>query len=287
MRTKEYSDLKDMLEAALLDHLPSIPKESDTLRKAMEYSLMAGGKRMRGVLCLASASFCGLDPMLAMPYACAIEFIQTYSLIHDDLPALDNDDLRRGKPTNHKVFGEDMAILAGDGLLSAAFELVSWYSSSMALAEDGPLELKNMVLAQNALAEGIGVRGMVAGQVSDVENAGKDLDPELLDFIHLHKTADFIKASVLCGLYLGGADQQVLDDFREYAVDMGLAFQIADDISDGDQTDECSYVTLHGMDRAKERTEELLTAARASIAKYKDNTVIFNDILDFLEEQIK
>ncbi len=287
MKSREYTMLKDMLENSLLYNLPEVPEKSRTLYDSMVYSLMAGGKRMRGVLCLAAADITGLDYTELLPFACAIEYIQAYSLIHDDLPALDNDDMRRGKPTNHKVFGEDMAILAGDGLLSAAMETMSVFCASFALNEGASREQVNgMLMAQACIPSGVGIGGMVAGQVTDVQNAGKDIPGELLDYIHLHKTADFIRASVLAGLFAGCADQKTVEDFESYAVNMGIAFQIADDIADGDQTDECSYVTLHGMEAARSRAAELIETARRAIAGYGDKALIYNDILDFLQEQI-
>lgn len=287
MKSKEYAQLKELLENSLLYNMPLVPAQSSTLYESMVYSLMAGGKRMRGVLCLAAADITGLGYSELIPFACAIEYIQAYSLIHDDLPALDNDDYRRGKLTNHKVFGEDMAILAGDGLLSAAMETMAEFCASCALNEGISRDrLNGILMAQACIANGVGIGGMVAGQVTDVQNAGKDIPGELLDYIHEHKTADFIRAAVLSGLFAGSADQKTIEDFTEYAQNMGIAFQIADDIADGDQTDECSYVTLHGMDEAKKRAAELLASARDSIKSYGAKALIYNDILDFLEEQI-
>ncbi len=287
MKSKEYAALKEQLENSLLNWLPAVPDESRTLYDAMKYSLMAGGKRMRGVLCLAGAEFAGLPADAVMPFACAIEYIQTYSLIHDDLPALDNDDLRRGKPTNHKVFGEDMAILAGDGLLSATFETMAAHLVRISGSAEYKGRISDFISSNYIIAAGVGVGGMVAGQVTDVQNAGKDLEPDLLDYIHMHKTADFIRAAVLSGLIAGGADPGVISDFERYAVNMGIAFQVVDDIADGDQTDECSYVTLHGMEESKKRAAELISTARKAIEKYGERAVIYNDILDSLEVQIK
>ncbi len=287
IESKQYLRYKALVDEHILDHLPMMDDKSGDLLEAMSYSLLAGGKRMRPVFLMAAYALCGGSPEKALPFAVAAEYIQTYSLIHDDLPGMDDDDYRRGQLTNHKVFGEGMAILAGDGLLSAAMETMSVFCASFALNEGASREQVNgMLMAQACISSGVGIGGMVAGQVTDVQNAGKDIPGELLDYIHLHKTADFIRASVLAGLFAGCADQKTVEDFESYAVNMGIAFQIADDIADGDQTDECSYVTLHGMEAARSRAAELIGSARSSIADYGDKALIYNDILDFLQEQI-
>ncbi len=293
-----YMALKDIVELHLLDYLPETDPQSDTLRKAMSYSLTAGGKRLRPVLILAGLRFCGQPVEFGLPFAVAAEYIQTYSLIHDDLPAMDNDDLRRGKPTNHKVFGEDIAILAGDGLLSAAYEVMS---KDMLHYLDDPGQLKKKVKACFELSRGTGCRGMVAGQVADVEQEGSICSPEMLDYIHNNKTAAFLRSCVNAGAYLGGADKEKLDILRIYGENMGLAFQIADDIMDvrGDTavmgkpagSDERSgkntYPLIHGMDASVKRAEELINSAESALELYFNDADLYLYVLDLIREQIR
>ena len=177
-----YEDYREYVEEHLLDFIPDIDHKSITLYEAMKYSLTAGGKRIRPVLLLAACDFCGGKIEEALPYACAIEYIHTYSLIHDDLPCMDDDDLRRGVPTNHKVYGEAMATLAGDGLLSVAFEAMN---RDMLLYFDDAKALNNRVRAMYEISKGAGVTGMVAGQVADVESENKSCSVEMLEYIDL------------------------------------------------------------------------------------------------------
>ena len=186
MKNIMYYNYKDLIEEHLLDFLPEIDHKSITLYEAMKYSLSSGGKRIRPVLMLAACDFAGGDINSALPYACAAEYIHTYSLIHDDLPAMDNDDLRRGMPTSHKVYGDAIAILAGDGLLTSAFEAMN---KDMLLYLDTPELLNRRVRASYELAKGAGCRGMVAGQVADIEGEGTHCSKELLEYIHINKTA--------------------------------------------------------------------------------------------------
>ena len=198
---------KQLVEAALDDSLG--PERPESLREAMRYSLLAGGKRLRPILCLAACELAGGDPALAMPTAVALEMIHTMSLIHDDLPAMDNDDLRRGRPTNHKVYGDAVAILAGDALLTRAFEMVSLRSPGV------PAERLLKVVAELSLVAG--APGLVGGQVVDLECEGKDVDLDTLEYIHLHKTGALLKACVITGALIGGADEAQLDSLRTYA----------------------------------------------------------------------
>lgn len=222
MRT--YGEYQAMIEAALPDMLASLGPMPELLREAMSYSLEAGGKRLRPVLLLAACDAAGGSVEEAMPFACALEMIHTYSLIHDDLPAMDNDDLRRGKPTNHKVFGEAMAILAGDGLLNAAGEL-------MLRAAAGMPDLRGTRAAE-AILRRAGVTGMIAGQVMDVTGEGSEPTLDKVSYIHLHKTADLLTAPIEAGLLLAGAtEQQVLAGIA-YGQHLGLAFQMVDDVLD-------------------------------------------------------
>ena len=253
---------------------------------------------MRSVLLLAACEFCGESVDIALPYACALEYIQTYSLIHDDLPAMDNDDFRRGVPTNHKVYGVDIAILAGDGLLSAAFETMT---KDMLLYLDDPEMLKRKVRAAFEISKGIGCRGMVAGQIADVESINKQCSKEMLDYIHLNKTAAFIRSSVLAGCYLAGGDKKRCSYICMLGESLGLAFQIVDDILDviGDpkelgkntgtdqRANKCTYPLLYGLQEAKDKAGALLNRAREAVADYYDEAEVFNGIIDYLEEAIR
>ncbi|HHT08050.1 MAG: polyprenyl synthetase family protein [Christensenellales bacterium] len=222
----QYSDLQNRVEQALQAAVPlpladwpsaGVPTQ---LAQAMRYSLLAGGKRLRPVLLLAAYGSLHDDLTPALPFAVAVECIHTYSLVHDDLPAMDDDDLRRGKPTNHKVFGEAMAILAGDALLNLAFELMS--ESKLPRAMD----------VIKIIASRSGAAGMIAGQTADILMSNQPADQDMVRYIHQHKTADLITAPVLAGLTLAQADEQQLHSGQIYAGNLGIAFQITDDLLD-------------------------------------------------------
>ncbi|MBQ1418526.1 MAG: polyprenyl synthetase family protein [Firmicutes bacterium] len=297
MNSPEFNRLKNLINDHILDYMPVIDQKVSTLYDSMRYSLTAGGKRIRPVLMMAAGLMCGEKEEFLLPFACAAEFIQTYSLIHDDLPAMDNDDYRRGMLTNHKVYGEDIAILAGDALLSASYEVMS---KQMLLFLDDEDRLKRLTRALFELTKGTGVRGMVAGQVADVENEGKACSEEMLTFIHANKTAAFIKSVTLAGGYLGGADEQLLSDLRTYGEHVGLAFQIVDDILDiiGDektlgkkthvdaQLDKATFPALYGLEKSVELAMGHLAKARDAMEKYYDEAEVFNYIIDFLESEI-
>ncbi|MBQ3157187.1 MAG: polyprenyl synthetase family protein [Clostridia bacterium] len=221
---KTYAEYLTMVEGALSAQLASLGEIPQQLFEAMDYSLSAGGKRLRPVLLLAACDTLGGSLEEALPFACALEMIHTYSLIHDDLPAMDNDDLRRGRPTNHKVYGEGMAILAGDGLLSAAMELML-----RAAVRLGDLR---GVRAAEAIARRAGVCGMVAGQVMDVTGEGSEPTAEKVDYIHRHKTADLLTAPIEAGFILAGADTVTVAAGCEFGLQLGLAFQMVDDLLD-------------------------------------------------------
>lgn len=217
----EYATYQAAVEAALKESMAG-SAAPEPLKGAMAYSLLAGGKRLRPVLLLAACDAAGGDVAHAMPYACALEMIHTYSLIHDDLPAMDDDDLRRGKPTNHKVFGEGMAILAGDGLLSLAFETML---AAAQTADD--------IAAMRYIADAAGTEGMVAGQSVDVTcEANQVGGANELAYIHLHKTADLFIGAVKAGLALGGAAETTIAAGAQYAQALGTAFQVRDDLLD-------------------------------------------------------
>src|SRR6202451_3479296 len=209
------------IEAALERILPPETAAPSSIHRAMRYSVFAGGKRIRPVLCLEAARMFTKNVDGAIRVGCALEFIHTYSLIHDDLPALDNDDLRRGKPTNHKVFGEAMAILAGDALLTLAFQ-------TLAMA---PVEPQRRLAILAMIAEAAGTdRGMIGGQVADLEAEGKPGDKGMLEYIHRAKTGALIRASVVAGAIAGGADRNDLGRLMNFGENIGWAFQVVDDI---------------------------------------------------------
>ncbi|MDP7977109.1 polyprenyl synthetase family protein [Bacillus sp. WLY-B-L8] len=243
------------------------------LREAMMYSLEAGGKRLRPLLLFATLQAFGKDRELGIGTACALEMIHTYSLIHDDLPCMDDDDLRRGKPTNHKVFGEAMAVLAGDGLLTYAFQVVTEQDNKEITSET-----KLRIALE--LAKAAGPEGMVGGQVADMEAEGKQLNLRELEYIHKNKTGRLLEFAVLAGALLSGATAMQQEKLLAFAKYVGLAFQIRDDILDvegieeeigkpvgSDMTNEKStYTTLFTVEEAKQILEETITKAKEAIS---------------------
>ncbi len=298
MKERSFDEYKELVDQHLMDFVPNIDNKSISLYESMKYSLTAGGKRLRPVLLLAACEFAGGNIREAIPYACAIEYIHTYSLIHDDLPAMDNDDLRRGLPTNHKVYGDAIAILAGDGLLTCAFEAIN---KDMMLYYDSPEKIKKRVNAAYEIAKGAGVRGMVAGQVSDIEAENAIASKEMLEYIHLNKTGALIKAAVKAGLYLGNPTGSMIIDLEKYAENMGIAYQIADDILDVNGNPEetgkatgsdkkknkNTYTTILGVEAARLRLEELTEMAVKSIDKYYDNAEFFRNLVLNLAKRTK
>jgi geranylgeranyl diphosphate synthase, type II len=227
MDLKTYlGEKRVMVDEALGRYMPEPEGNASELITAMNYSLFAGGKRLRPILCIAGAEAVGADGNTVLPVACALELIHTYSLIHDDLPAMDNDDLRRGMPTNHKVFGEAMAILAGDALLTEAFNMLAMFDAPERLSSD---ILKKIL---GLIAGASGWRGMVGGQAADMLAEGKTADAGTIGYIHSHKTGSLIAASVSAGAILGGGNQAELASMDIYGEKIGLAFQISDDILD-------------------------------------------------------
>lgn len=295
---RSYDDYKNIIDEHLLDFIPNIDSKSISLYESMKYSLSAGGKRLRPVLLLASCDFAGGDIYEAVPYACALEYIHTYSLIHDDLPAMDNDDLRRGLPTNHKVYGEALAILAGDGLLTTAFEAIN---KDMMLYFDNAEKMTKRIKAAYEIAKGAGCRGMVAGQVSDIEGENNDYSNEMLEYIHINKTGALIKSAVRAGLYLGSPSTYMLSNMDTYAENLGLAYQIADDILDevGDTAElgkstgsdrkknKNTYTSINGIEAAHNRLEQLTDNAVEAIASYYDNAEFFRDLVLKLKNRRK
>ena len=264
MDLKQYmTQCRQRIDEALLSFLPPVDARPQKLHQAMHYSVFAGGKRIRPILMLASCKAVGGNPDLALQAACAMEMLHTYSLIHDDLPAMDDDDFRRGVPTNHKVYGEDIAILAGDALLTQAFITLSTANSALACDQ------QRQVL--HIIASAAGAAGMVAGQVVDMEAEGHTVDLDTVNYIHNHKTGALILASIQCGALLGSANEDTFAAFTAFGNNAGLAFQIADDILDviGDQqqlgkdigSDEqrgkATYPAVLGIKAARQRMNEL------------------------------
>ncbi|MBQ6401622.1 MAG: polyprenyl synthetase family protein [Firmicutes bacterium] len=298
MNDYKYEDYKAILEEHLTDFLPDIDHKSITLFEAMKYSIEAGGKRIRPVLLLAACDFCGGRIEEALPYACAIEYIHTYTLIHDDLPCMDDDDLRRGIPTNHKVFGEAVATLAGDGLQSAAFEVMN---QDMLLYFDEPEALKKRIRAVYEISKGSGCRGVVAGQIADMEAENRNCSMEMLDFIHLNKTAALIVASIRAGASLGEPTDEMMEKLTVYGENLGLAFQIADDILDvvgeeeemgkktgmDDANNKATYPSIYGLENSRRKLEELTDNAVEALAVYYDNAELFTTLARDLAQRGK
>lgn len=266
----------EMTDKALKSYLTVCDNPQRKIYEAMAYSLFAGGKRLRPVIMLMTARMCGKDPQICLPFACALEMIHTYSLIHDDLPSMDNDDLRRGKPTNHKVFGEAMAILAGDALLNKAFEVVSGYSCEQ-------VSEKQVLKAISCLAASSGTEGMIGGQVVDIESRNEDM--ELLKYLHSLKTGALIRAAGVIGAILSGATDEELSAIDSFCLNLGIAFQIQDDILDayGNQDElgkpigsdaengKSTYITLCGYDKSVELAESYTKKALDSLSIFPEN----------------
>jgi Geranylgeranyl pyrophosphate synthase len=276
------------------DALDRYVTEKDTpersIYKAMKYSLSAGGKRLRPVLALAVCELLGGDKEDILPYACAIEMIHTYSLIHDDLPAMDNDDFRRGKPTNHKVFGEAIAILAGDALLNYAFEIMlrQTYEKKDKIIE--------RIKVMEIIAASSGVDGMIGGQVVDLESEGRKISGDILEYMHRYKTGALIKAPVLAAATLYNASENELARLEQYAAKIGLGFQIKDDILDVEgsletmgkssgkdsASSKSTFVTIYGMKKSKEMLNDTIESAIESLAVFGSKASFLKDLACFI-----
>lgn len=275
------------VDAALQRLLPPETTPPASIHKAMRYSVFAGGKRVRPILCLESARIFASDVSAAMYPGCAIEFIHTYSLIHDDLPALDNDDLRRGKPTCHKQFGEAAAILAGDALLTLAFETIG-------AAPVGP-DRRVKMLTEIATSAGT-INGMVGGQVADLEAEGKAVGPEVLEYIHRSKTAALIRASITAGALCAGAPDDDVARLRRFGETIGWAFQVTDDILDVEESSaalgktagkdiaqqKATYPSVFGLERSHQIAKELSEKAIAELDTYGAKASRLREIAEFL-----
>jgi geranylgeranyl diphosphate synthase, type II len=269
-------DRRALVETALDEALPGETSYPPVIFQAVRYSLLAGGKRLRPILCLAAAEAAGGDHRTVLPAACALEMIHTYSLIHDDLPAMDDDDLRRGRPTSHKVFGEAMAILAGDALLTEAFAQISAAGRMPQIPPD------RILMVVHDIARAAGFWGMVGGQVMDIQSETTAADEETLLYIHTRKTGAMIGASVRAGAMLVGASAAEIDALTAYGRHVGLAFQIADDILnvEGDRTalgkgtgsdavrGKLTFPQLIGLDASRIRMADLVAKATAAIGGF-------------------
>jgi geranylgeranyl diphosphate synthase, type II len=275
------------VDAALNRLMPAETAQPASIHTAMRYSVFAGGKRMRPILCLETARIFVADVAPSLHPACALEFIHTYSLIHDDLPALDNDDLRRGKPTCHKKFGEALAILAGDALLTLAFETIG--------GTPVPADRRAAILSEVAGAAGT-VNGMVGGQVADIEAERKPADEKMLEYIHRSKTAALIRASVTTGALCAGASPDDVARLRRFGETIGWAFQVTDDILDVEESSaalgktagkdfaqqKATYPSVYGLERSHQIANELATKAITELSPFGNHAARLREIAEFL-----
>ena len=279
-----------LVDSALDRYLPGADTLPTRLHEAMRYSVFAGGKRIRPILMLAACEAVGGEIKKVLPAACAIEMVHSYSLIHDDLPAMDDDDFRRGNPTSHKVYGEATAILAGDGLLTEAFILLSDKSIRGDISAEQSCEVIN-ILAKNS-----GSRGMVGGQVVDMEAEKSPVDLPTLEYIHTHKTGALILAAIEIGALLGGASEQQRRALCQYGEAAGLAFQVADDILDivadqsqlgkdvgsDQQRGKATYPALLGLNGARRHADELRERALAALAEFDSSAQPLREIANYI-----
>ncbi|MBN2059000.1 MAG: polyprenyl synthetase family protein [Deltaproteobacteria bacterium] len=296
MDLKAYlAEKRAIVDKALGEYMSKGEDNAAEIMKAMNYSLFAGGKRLRPIMCIAGAEAVGGYTDSLLPVACALELIHTYSLIHDDLPSMDNDDVRRGKPTNHKVFGEGMAVLAGDGLLTEAFYLMTKTSISGRMSPD---ILPGVI---GLIASAAGHRGMVGGQAMDILMEGEKCDSCIVEYIHSHKTGALISASVTSGTILGGGTEEEISSMRKYGDDIGLAFQIADDILDieGDshimgknigsdqERGKITFPSVFGVDKSKKTLNDLVRSAIDAIELFDGRADPLRKIAQYIIERKK
>jgi geranylgeranyl diphosphate synthase, type II len=282
-----------LVDAALDGFLPSEDTRPPSVHRAMRYSVLAGGKRLRPILVIAGAEVVGASPSAVMPTACAMELIHTYSLIHDDLPAMDDDDYRRGRLTNHKVFGDAIAILAGDALLTYAFQLVAQNATVPGV---DPKVVCDVVAE---IAEAAGTGGMVGGQVVDIESEGKTITAEELEYIHVHKTAALLRVSLSVGARLGGADAAALAAVADAGQSLGLAFQIVDDILDvegnletlgktagsDERKQKVTYPALHGIEASRREARRLIERTKSRLSVFGARSVPLCALANFVVER--
>lgn len=294
MNLKKYLDeRRRLVDRSLKQMLGAGGSFPRTIDKAMRYSLFSGGKRIRPILALASGEAVGGSLDRVMPFACALEMIHSYSLVHDDLPAMDDDDLRRGKPTNHVVFGEGMAILAGDGLLTEAFRVMA--EGALHAGQDRSAALR----AIREIAAGAGAAGMVGGQVADLESEKKKPTRLLVEYIHSRKTGALLRASVRAGAWVGGAKPGQFARLDRYGVAVGFAFQVADDILDIEggtektgkregrdaERQKVTYPAAVGMDNAKKKARELLAESLDALSSFGPAADPLRQIATFIVER--
>jgi geranylgeranyl diphosphate synthase type II len=285
---KQYlEDRAARVERALYGYLPRATVKPATIHAAMRYSLFAGGKRLRPVLAIAAAEACGGGIEPALPAACAVECIHTYSLIHDDLPCMDDDDLRRGRPTSHKVYGEGVAVLAGDALLTIAFEI---------LATAEPTRRHSSAAMITELATAAGSKWLIGGQVADLEGEGKSLKGADLKYIHRCKTAALLTASIRLGAMSANASEEQLAGLTDFGQSLGLAFQVIDDILDVTQTTEklgktagkdvaatkVTYPAVFGLERSKREAKRLTNAAHKALQPLRSRGATLRQLADYL-----
>jgi len=293
MDLKAYlRDKRALVDDALKAVFPEPQGPSADVVRAMTYSLFAGGKRLRPILCIGGAEAVGKEGRTVLPFACSLELIHTYSLIHDDLPVMDNDDLRRGKPTNHKVFGEAVALLAGDGLLTEAFRLMAGTSG---------VDPRSLLQVIRLVGSAAGYQGMVGGQVVDIQSEGKPVDRALVDFIHSHKTGALIHASVTSGAILGQGTEEQVKAISSYGEKIGLAFQIADDILDvegdsktmgkgvgGDASKKkITFPAAVGLQKAKEIQSRLVEEAVGALKGFDEKADPLRSLAVYIIERKK
>ncbi len=293
MLTEYLADRKAVIDRTLAAYLPGEESYPPVIFQAVRYSVLAGGKRLRPILCLGAAEALGGTCGPILPVACALELIHTYSLIHDDLPAMDNDDYRRGRPTSHKVFGEDIAILAGDALLTEAFRLMTRRD----LMPGMPPE--RLLTAIGEIAEAAGFFGMVGGQVLDIRSEGEKVDPDTLHRIHRMKTAAMIRVSLRAGAILSDASDEQLASLSNYGEQIGLAFQIVDDILnvEGDRAllgketgsdaarGKVTFPALIGVEASRKQVEALIREALYSLAFFDDRAEPLRRIARYIPER--
>ena len=284
---------RSLVEKALETHLPKVDNVPSLLHESMRYSVFAGGKRLRPIMLLMTGEMLGQENSALMSAAAAIEMIHTYSLIHDDLPALDNDDLRRGKATNHKVYGEDIAILAGDALLTLAFQVIS---NPKHITRCTPVA---MLTATYELGKAAGSLGMVGGQVVDMQAERRPIEPAELEYIHIHKTGKMITAAMRIGAILSNATAQQLEAVTSYGERVGLAFQIVDDILDIEgnpeelgkninsdlQKQKATYPAMYGIERSKTMVQKFINDAKISLHIFEDRAYYFYQLADFIRSR--
>jgi geranylgeranyl diphosphate synthase type II len=292
-----FESRRRMVEKALDQYLDSTQSDPEVIHESMRYSVFAGGKRLRPVLVLAGAEICGKRPEVALPTAAALELIHTYSLVHDDLPAMDDDDLRRGRPTNHKVYGEAVAILAGDALLTKAFELIARN------AKIHGVRPQTVPAVAELIAQGAGTFGMVGGQVLDIQAEGGKWQKlnnhtALLEGIHRRKTAALIRSSLQAGATLAGASPKQLSALGEYGEKIGLAFQIADDVLDvtadkrklgkrgsDAKNKKLTYPALYGLEESRKRAQALVEQAKQALAPFGKRAQVLKQLANYIIER--